>query len=304
MLRDCHPLVISGAPRSGTSLLYNLFDGHSEVAWLVDEGYLFEYLNDFLPEAADLFVAAVPDDLAAFIAGLRDKQVMPPVERTYSQSKQRGTVSEVTIDAPWDEVAFERALAESAHSTVPEFWRRLVAALLAGMGQPTRRHACMKSPDYGKSAVSALTLIDEARAIVIVRDPLHALDSLKRSRELRGEHLLTWPLLASHIRQFMQLHQRLQSLDPARLLSIRYESLVAEPERVMRSVAEWIGVNFEPCLLAPTMRGQHWPGISSFLSTEGIDRRTAERPIESLTGKEQALVRQYLSDFRAAYGYV
>ena len=26
------PLIVSGAPRSGTSLLYNLFDGHPEVA--------------------------------------------------------------------------------------------------------------------------------------------------------------------------------------------------------------------------------------------------------------------------------
>jgi hypothetical protein len=303
VLRDCHPLIISGAPRSGTSLLYNLFDGHSDVAWLVDEGYLFEYLHDFIPGAAALFVDAIPDDLSEMVAGLRDKQVMPPVHRAYSQSKRRGTVSEVAISAPWDEDAFRRALAECMEPTVSALWRRMVGALLAGMGEPVCRHACMKAPDYGKSAESALALIDEARAIVIVRDPLHALDSLKRSRELRNEQLLTWPLLARHVRHFQQLGERLQRLDPSRLLTVRYETLVAEPEATMRAVAEWLAIPFEPCLLVPTMRGRHWPGISSFRSTEGIDQRAAERPIEALTAHEQELIRKHLGGFRAAHGY-
>lgn len=303
MLRDCHPLIISGAPRSGTSLLYNLFDGHSRIGWLVDEGYLFEYLHDFLPDAGPLFVDAVPGDVRALVAGLRDKQVMPPVYRSYSQSVQRGTVSEVAIDAPWDEAAFERALAEPGEATVAGLWRRLAAALLAGMGQPLSPFACMKAPDYGKSAESALALIAEARAIVIVRDPLHALDSLKRSRELRKEQLLSWPLLARHIRSFQQLADRLARLDPARLLVLRYETLVAEPEPVMRTVADWLAIPFEPCLLQPTMRGQHWPGISSFRSTEGIDKRTAERPVQSLDADEQGLIRRHLAAFRAAHSY-
>lgn len=302
-LRDSYPLIISGAPRSGTSLLYNLFDGHSEVAWLVDEGYLFEYLHEFCPDAADVFVDFVPDDIQALVAGLRDKQVMPPVHRPYSQSLNRGTVSEVAIDAPWDEAAFEEALSRATDPGIAGLWRRMVSALLAGMAQPVRRFACLKSPDYGKSIESALALIGEARGIVIVRDPLYALDSLKRSRELRREQLLTWPLLARHVRSFQQMHDRLGGTDRSRLMVVRYETLVAEPEPAMREIAGWLEIPFEPCLLEPTMRGQHWPGISSFRNTEGIDQRTSERPIEALTTGEQQLIRKHLADFRSAHGY-
>lgn len=203
-LTDCRPLIISGAPRSGTSLLYNLFDGHSQVAWLVDEGFLFEYLDDLGTDATDIFLDALPADIDPLVAGLRDKQVMPPAHLAYQQSKERGSVSEVEIEAPWDEDAFRAALAESGEASVAGLWRRLVTAWLAGMGEPSKSFACMKSPDYGKSAAGALGTIQESRAIIIFRDPLYAIDSLKRSRELRGDKLLTWPLIAQNIRSFQR----------------------------------------------------------------------------------------------------
>jgi hypothetical protein len=297
------PLVISGAPRSGTSLLYNLFDGHPEVVWLVDEGFLFEYLYDIGPAHTDLFLDALPEDVDALVAGLRDKQVIPPLDTAYKQSLDRGSVSEVLIDAPWNEAAFRSALTQPREDGLAGLWRWLVAACLAGMGSRPKRYACLKSPDYGKSSAGALDAIAESRAVVIVRDPLYALDSLKRSRELRGEKLLTWPLLAQNIRSFLALGERIRQADPERIRVVRYESLIAGPEQAMRSLAEWLEIAFDPCLLEPTMRGKSWPGISSFKATDGIESAPADRPIQALTDAEQMLVRSHLEDFRARFDY-
>ncbi|MEZ5670405.1 MAG: sulfotransferase [Alphaproteobacteria bacterium] len=300
---DCSPLVITGAPRSGTSLIYNLFDGHPEVNWLVDEGFLFEYLDDMGPAGADLFLDAIPVDLNALVAGLRDKQVMPPVERPYRQSRDRGSVSDVEIQADWDEECFIASLAQPARGGVCGLWLRLAHAYLAGMRQDPRRYCCLKAPDYGKSAASALASIPDARAIVIVRDPISSLDSLKRSRELRGEKLLTWPLLAQNVRNFQRLLDRIDTADPDRTRVVRYESLVAEPEPTMRALADWLEIAFDPCLLQPTMRGQHWPGISSFKATDGIETSAARRPVLSLDEAEVDLVTRHLAGFRMRFGY-
>jgi Sulfotransferase family len=300
---DCIPLIISGAPRSGTSLLYNLFDGHSQITWLVDEGYLFEYLYDLGPAAVQIFVDAAPADVQRFVDGLRDRQVVPPLHQPYRQSKARGSVSEVEIPARWDECAFRAALAKLAARSVPELWLHLVDACLAGMGEQRRPFACLKSPDYAKSVWSATDLIPEARGIVIVRDPLYAIDSLKRSRELRGEKLLSWPQLALNIHAFRQLIERVDGASKDRTMCVRYESLVAQTEKTMRSIADWLKIPFEDCLLKPTMRGWTWPGISSFTPTDGIEIGPSERGIQALTNDEQALVRMHLYDFRKRFAY-
>lgn len=297
------PLVISGAPRSGTSLLYNLFDQHPDISWLVEEGFLFEYLHDLGHDGLELLLDCMPRNVDALVAGLRDKQVIPPAHVPYVQSKERGSVSEVKIEAPWHESAFRLALSRPFERSAEQLWQHLVIALLSGLGQPMRRYACLKAPDFAKSTTSALELITDARAIVIVRNPLYALDSLKRSREMRGAKLLTWPSLAQAIRSFQDLHARIRAADPARCRTVRYETLIENPEPIMRNLAGWLDISFTPSLLQPTMHGQHWPGISSFRVTEGIEKAPAERGIQSLTDEEQGVVRRHLAGLLAEFDY-
>ena len=296
------PLVISGAPRSGTSLLYNLFDGHPEVSWLGDEGFLFEYIAD-LRDDAGILLEAIPADIEALVHGLRDKQVIPPLHRSYEQSVERGSVSEVVVSWEWDEGAFRKVLQGARPADIDALWRWLAEACVAGLGQQPRRFACMKSPDFGKSAQAALRWCADTKAVVIVRDPLYSLDSLKRSRELRGEKLLSWPLLALQVERFRQLHSVITDPDPDRLRVIRYETLVRAPEDTMRDLADWIGIEYRASLLEPTMHGQRWPGISSFAPTEGIQDAPQRRPIQALTEDEQGFIRTALSDLRAAFDY-
>ncbi len=296
------PLIISGAPRSGTSLLYNLFDGHPEVSWLGDEGFLFEYLSD-LGDAAGLFVDALPEDEEALIAGIRDKQLMPPLDKPYLQSSERGSVSDVRIEWDWDEAAYRKALSGQRPDTAGKLWRWLATAYVAGLGQVPRKFGCMKSPDFGKSAEAALRWCPEARALIIIRDPMYSLDSLKRSRELRGEKLLTWPRLALWVRSFQELYQIIKSSDRSRLKVIRYETLVQDAERIMRDVASWTGFDFTEDLLNPTMHGQFWPGISSFEPTCGIQSTPTKRKIEALSDREQQFVQRALSDLRRGFDY-
>jgi len=302
-LNSAIPLVISGAPRSGTSLLYNLFDGHSQISWLVDEGFFFEYLHDLGPAGGQTLLDLVPHDIDALVHGLRDKQVFPPLDQPYVQSVGKGTVSEVRIEPVWDEAQFRAGLANIRRGSVAELWHDLVAAHMGAMDQPVRRFACLKAPDFGKTAHAAITHIGKARALIILRDPLRSLDSLKQSRALRQAKQLSWPALALYARNFQLMYERIDSLPPDRLMVLRYEDLVADVQGMMDRIADWAGLPFEDCLTQPTMRGQHWPGISSFEKTDGIDARPASRPLMALTPAEAEAIERQLSEHLVKYGY-
>jgi hypothetical protein len=303
MTEKCIPLIVSGAPRSGTTLLYNLFDGHSRVSWLVSEGFLFEYIDALGIENAGLFLDAIPRDVDALIAGLRDKQVIPPLHQQHRQTRERGSMSEFEITTPWSEEAFRDALKRPRPPGFAGLWSYLAEACLAGLGQTPKRYVCLKAPDYGRSTSAALKIISNARAVTIVRDPVFALDSLKKSRAMRGQKLLTWPLLAETVGQFRAMMHRVQEADPRRHIVVRYETLVAEPEAVMQDVAAKLDIPFETSLIDPTMHGKAWPGHSSYKPTSGIERMPSERAIQSLDADEVAFVNEGLRDYLDYFGY-
>ena len=70
----------------------------------------------------------------------------------------------------------------------------------------------------------------------------------------------------------------------------------------MRGLAEWLGINFEPSLLEPTMLKKSWPGISSFELTSGVDAAPANRTPQVLNNEEIALAVDALRRFED-FGY-
>lgn len=136
-----------------------------------------------------------------------------------------------------------------------------------------------------------------------MRNPVFAIDSLRQTRRLRGEKQLSWPNLALIIRQFQKLHDRVGTLAGDRFLWVRYESLVAEPDVVMRRIADWLDIPFEPCLTEPTMLGNWWPGLSSFAATKGIESTPARREIMTLSPREVDVIRKHLAAFNDTFGY-
>lgn len=302
-LREDIPLIVSGAPRSGTSLLYNLFDGHPEIAWFVGEGYLFEHLYDVGDEGVPLSCEMLRWPIEDLIAGLRDRELMPKVHEPWVQGVDLGSAVEFEVPIPWNESEFVSALSERCACDARELWRTLAAAWRAGLGLEARRFACMKAPDFGKSAITATRLLPESKAVVIIREPILALDSHKRGRDLTGRRRRSWPSFVASIRAFHHLAERLEIADPKRVHWLRYEDLAADPERMMRRLAAWLGIGYDACLTRPTMMGAPWPGVSSFGPTHGIDARPVEGPVRALTRHEVEFAMRHLDDVRRRFGY-
>lgn len=298
------PLVLSGSPRSGTTLIYTLFDSHPDLLWLVSEGYFFEYLHDIGSVNAALFLNAARGSVEHLVEGLRDREMMPSLHLPYRQDE--GTTSKFEIEIPWSEERFWARLSVNgaiAPKSVCDLWTLLAQAYAAGLGTNAEaRYAVLKSPDYGKSAVSAVKHIPEARGIVIVRDPVRTLDSLKRSRDMRGAKRLTWSRLAEVVAELNAMAERVAAADPRRVRWFRYEALVREPKKIMRELADWLGISFTPSLTEPTILGAPWPGHSSFAPTEGVSTAPLDRAMTALDGGEREFIQAGLGRFRAVFG--
>lgn len=268
------PLILSGPPRSGTTLFSALLDGHSDINWFPDEGYFFEHAHRN-PD----FAAAAGCDL---IAGIRDRGIMPPLHAPLSDFP--------TLKLEWSEDRFRSALSPTPPKTVRGLWDYLCNAYMCGLDYRPRRFVTMKAADYGRSVFGALAHFPEARGVIIVRDPIDALNSLKAYRLKYSRRLLTWPTLAEAVDDMNTL-ARHDLID--RCLVVRYEDFSGNCEPTMRALCDWLGIDFEPTLLTPSMMGVPWSNNSSFQGERAA----------VLTLAERKFIRQASAPFCAAFGY-
>lgn len=292
-----NPIVVSGPPRSGTTMFMAYLDGHDDCFWLPDEGFFFEHLLQMGEGWQHLLIDAATSNIEACIEGIRDRSVMPTLNKPI--------VDFPSLELGWNEERFRATLNLDDVTDVKTLWARLVLAYRAGLNAKGGIRPIVKAADFGRSVIGALRFFPRANGIIVVRDPLRMLNSLKRYREIGGHKLLTWPTLMQTIREMNELAQYVASLSSEqarRLMVVRYEDLVADPERVMRNVCDMIGLSWHQCLLQPSMLNQSWTANSSFTVNSGIDAVPTERP-ETLKVWEKDLANKYLDPFRQVFGY-
>lgn len=106
-----------------------------------------------------------------------------------------------------------------------------------------------------------LTLLPECHAVHIVRDPRAVVASLLQvGRRAREKNAFSPPTLVDvqaavdMVGQAVNGGFHAQHLFPQRVLTLTYETLVAEPEPVIRRLCAFLGLTFEQAMLEPHAR--------------------------------------------------
>ena len=124
--------------------------------------------------------------------------------------------------------------------------RAVFAAYAAAHGKP--RYAD-KTPHYVSHLPLLADRFPEARFVHVVRDgrdvALSLLEVPWGPDDLEGAAL--------HWRRRV-LEGRAAGLGPARYRELRYEALVADPERELRGLAAWLELSYDPAMLDPARR--------------------------------------------------
>lgn len=217
-------LFAVGCPRSGTTLLQRMLDHHPQLAVSNDPHFI-----PFAPGVADGTDPPVTATLVDWLVG-------------YPTTRRLG-LDEATIRA-----------AAGTCATYSEIVAALYDALARDRGKPL---AGEKTPRYVRYLPLLHALFPWVKAVHIVRDGRDvALSTLEWARSDRGPgRFRLWrkePIAVCAL--FWRWHVASGRRDgavlgPAQYREIRYEELVADPERTLRTVAEFLELPYAPEML-------------------------------------------------------
>ncbi|MCP3898946.1 MAG: sulfotransferase [Desulfobacteraceae bacterium] len=304
------PVVITGAKRSGTTLLQTLLDTTPGIFNLLDESYLLEYVHDLGEENLETFLQLFKQlSTEQLFEAVKKRDLFHFFEQGYTF---KGTVNKQHIEVKYDFKAMfqELELSQGQYdNTIQSLWRNWTKAIMKSLnkGKTQFEIGLFKSPDYGKSAVEVFKHFDDPRVFIVVRHPCYAIDSLKRSRQIRKEKELNLFELFNVINDHKFLLSVVKDLtatdNKSKIKVIKYENFVADYQNQMRDIAEFIGVSFDKKMLEPTFNGSSWGGAGSFHTHESVSTKSTERKIETLTEWEQDFVNKELIEFNSYFGY-
>lgn len=223
--------VVYGMPRSGTTLIAQCLNAHSELI-VPDE-------TDFMIPAAHAFRLVDDPDAGARLLGdliVATDRFDATLGRWLDADRVRGLVRE----APY---RFD-AIVASLYDALAE----VAGATLAGDKSP---NDLPQSEALGQAGF----FTERVRAIHLVRDPRDVMVSMARLGWLNG-------IDVSYARLWrnanLNLHRRLAH-HPDRYLQVRYEDVVASPTDVFERVAGFLGVGFEPTMVTEEARFSQFP---------------------------------------------
>jgi hypothetical protein len=273
--------LISQVQRSGGTLLNSLLDGHPELHVHPYELHIGHPTKADWPRLdlaadSDAWLELISEPVIAklFAAGYRKKPDMDQIE---GYPTLPFTVVPTLIDH-----LFRLLCAEQP----PDSQRRVIDHYLTaffnawidnqGLRDAGKRWVTAFAPRtaWGESRERFFADYPDGRIIAVLRDPRAWYSSASRFsgryREL-DEAVALWQHGASEI-------AAAKRVAPESTLVITYEALVEDLERVMRGVAQWLGIAWSPALLVPTFNRLPVIANSSFTMREpGVSSESKER---------------------------
>ena len=274
-------LFVGGSPKSGTTLLLALLDGHPELVVLPEETHFLEHRRK--DRARGDATARLHRMLAhPAMQMLQPQKCAPPREALghdardyldfdYSQFVQRA-----------EHFARQPGMNDSL------LLSETIRAYAITMGYPWQD--CVrwveKTPSNVACSDELFRLFPEARLIQMVRDPRAVYASRRRRLTLRyGSHTKAHRL----VREWNQCSRQIarHQTDPQRYLLVRYEDLVRRSQPVLEQICAFAGIRFHSSLLQPTRGGRPWQGNSTFYEAfAGIDAHPVDHWQQDLTPDE------------------
>jgi hypothetical protein len=221
------PFIV-GVPRSGTTLLRLMLDGHSQLAIPPETGFVTR-------------VARLGPLGRALLTRQRLHRLL--------------TTADTWPDFHLDSQSLWAAIRDLPDYSPAEGLRTFYRSYAARFSKTIWGD---KTPTYGPRIRSIARLLPEARFVHLVRDGRDVALSLRPlwfapSRDFRA--------LGAYWAQFIRDTRR-QGASVPHYLEVRYEQLVCEPERTLQSICRFLDLTFEPAMLhdearADTRLGEH-----------------------------------------------
>lgn len=270
------PVFVCGPGKSGTTLVSQLLDGHPNLFILPGDSKYIYLLN-------------------AFDRGDFDAIAAHWIKRLVSPTGQSPFWLLGKEESPHRH--FLVYLHYFLDQTNVDILNCVLCALFSIESRDRReqiRYWVEKTPENELYAKLLQSRYPNARFINIFRDPLDNINSLKKLRAYRGNRFTSWKVAARTRLLLETAHRNQAQMGASRYHLIRYEDLLENPESIMRDVARFLEIPYEPTLLIPTQNGINASANSMFVESRvrgTIGKRgMVERWKKGLTEKEKVWV--------------
>lgn len=287
-MKATYPTIfITGASRTGTTLVARMLNKSPRIALYPQETHAFPLLWTRGGKPALPVTVQTPEAFAAYLA-----KKFPLVNISW-----RHPDHQPALDAFIQGLKADRYFPGSA-SHLLKYILDKQQALKPGMitGEKTPAHI------YYYRAIDKS--FERPKFIVTIRDPrATALSELVKKNiphlKLAAFNLLTFIVRWNSV--YMVYERMLRELGPERVLLVKYEDLVADPEPVARQLAAFAGVEFDAAMLEVgvfnSSFGDKFQTDKNF-NTENIDRWRTE-----LDPKLLAVIEKHCGALMRRYGY-
>ncbi|MCC6488112.1 MAG: SDR family NAD(P)-dependent oxidoreductase [Candidatus Hydrogenedentes bacterium] len=251
-------VFLLSAPRSGSTLLRVMLAGHPGL---------------FSP----------PELHILHFAGLDDYQHVIREGNDLGDGLQRAIMEAKGLDAQASEALLEEWIARK--TSVQDVYRMLQESVAP-------RLLVDKSPTYTGTRQTldrAEDLFENALYLYLYRHPYAVIESYVKNRTGRmfnfghaDPYLLAEEVWTSHNQNTMDF---LESVEASRKFQVRYEDLVADPERIMRAMCDFLRLPFDDGVLQPYAEGRMTDGVHASSRSIGDPNFLKHKSIEASLGE-------------------
>ncbi len=285
-------ILICGHPKSGTTLLASLLDGHSEIAVFPEETFLYDSIS-----FRKLSVVEMADWL------IRESAVSHLSLEKFERE----------LDGNFDYSGFDfpefKKLFMTKMRMVGKGYKDLMPSLVASFskvsGQDHKKYFLEKTPGHEKYLQVLKNWYTDLKVLYIIRDPrdCYVSNNKKKQRQSAGKETLElgrfvyrWGMSVWYMQYFQKKYNN--------GLVIRYEDLLRYPAATLSLVMEFMGLEYEDSLAVPTKLGRPWHGNSMFKDKfSSISTAPLGRWKESLSPNQIEIIETLLCKTMSIYNY-
>lgn len=295
-----NPIFLCGHAKSGTTLLRNLLDGHSQIMLIPVDG-----------KAGYRQMAFQFDKTGQFWSKELRKDV------TYYLMNPMGfTPPNWTLGSPGEVeayIAFNRYQSywrQQFPQTVDGDLRALICAFYCARtepGTPPFHYWAEKTPRTYENAQTVAELFPAAKFVHIVRHPAAAFTSFK-GKMIRKQKTVDFIYLLRQLRRALDFAKlNVTALGAQRYMVVHFEELLQNPREVMASVADFLHISFEEILVNPTVGAQPANPNTAYLDSTDAPGNLMPDRVElwrkKISQAELEVLEFFLARQMAAHGY-
>lgn len=270
------PIFFVGTPRSGTSLISRMFDGHPDIA-VPFESFLYKGFVPWLRYYGDLNKRRNRERLLRDMLSVRLREWIPRV----------------------DEQAARQQIESNGRFDFPGIVAGIMESWCNAQG---KRRWGEKTPQHIFFADQILEGFPQAQFIHIVRDGRDVAVSWRHVK-FGPEHVYASALRWSDV---LEAGRALKGrLGPTQYLELRYEDLLQDTEATMRRVCAYLDERYSPDMLSFYRTNKRYP-------TDGINNANLAKPVmtgntgkwrQRLSPREIRIFETVAGDQLEHYGY-